>query len=159
MENNYYSIACNDLRCMQFMMDGEFYNQISVCAQQVAEKMLKSVVEVTMPLDDNTEKIMRSHNLKLIYDKIHEQIPNFILDRHGLASLKDYYFDTKYPGDNFVNVTREECNDNLRIAYDVVEEVNRFRRENSLGVESVVRKLYETEATVEPVELKELTFG
>lgn len=141
VENNYYSIACDDLRCMQFMIDGGFYNQLSVNAQQVAEKMLKSVMEVTVPLDNHTEKIMHGHNLRLIYDQIREHLPDFKLNRYELSALKDYYYDSKYPGDNFVNVTLEECNDNLRIAYDVVEEVNRFRLEHGLAIEPFDRKM------------------
>lgn len=139
--NDYYSIACDDLRCMQFLIDGGFYNQLSAGAQQVAEKMLRSVMELVVPPDDAAQRVMRGHNLKQIYDRIHEQMPDFILDRHALASLKDYYYDTKYPGDNFVNVTREECNDNLQIVYAAVQEVNRFRLENGLKIQQFDQKL------------------
>lgn len=139
IENNYYDIACSDLLCMQFLLDSGCYNQISVHAQQTAEKMLKSVMELAVPPDNDTERIMRGHNLRQIYDKIHAFLPDFELNRHELSSLKDYYYDTKYPGDNFTNVTQEECNDNLRIAYDVVAQVNEFRLGNGLKINQFIR--------------------
>ncbi|MCM1106365.1 MAG: HEPN domain-containing protein [Blautia sp.] len=141
MENNYYDIACYDLQCMQIMIDTGMYNRISVDAQQIAEKMLKSVLELCIPLDDHVEKLMRGHNLKQLYLQIHNALPDFVLDQHDLASLKDYYFDAKYPGDNFVNVTYAECCDNVRIAYDVAEAVNRFRIANQLQVKSFTREM------------------
>lgn len=139
MKNEYYDIACTDLKYVQFRLDSEFYNQISVDAQQVAEKMLKSVLELVTPLDDSVDKLMRSHNIRAIYDKIAEFQPDFTLDRHALSTLMDYYFDAKYLGDNFVLVDKGACSENLEIMYDVIEEVNHFRSENGLEVSSFER--------------------
>lgn len=48
------------------------------------------------------EKLMRGHNLRALYDEIHKNEPDFVLDRKQLSMLKDYCFDAKCPGDNFV---------------------------------------------------------
>ena len=44
MKNDYYEIAYNNLLYLQATLGLPFYNDIVVLAQQVAEKMLKSVV-------------------------------------------------------------------------------------------------------------------
>lgn len=49
MKNEYYDIACGDLEYLHFGLASHNYNRISVDAQQVAEKMLKSVLELACP--------------------------------------------------------------------------------------------------------------
>ena len=103
--------------------------------------ILKSVLEQLAPsTDDSVDKLMHSHNLRAIYDKSHAIESAVNLDRRALAMLKDYYFDAKYPGDSFVTVTKEECTENIGIMYDVIEEVNRFRKCNNLPVVEVKRQ-------------------
>lgn len=135
MKNDYYAIAINDLRYLELTLNTQFYNNISVGAQQVVEKLLKSVLEQLVPAtDSHVDKLMTSHNLRAIYDKIHDVYPTFTLDRRGLSMLKDYYYDAKYPGDSFVTVTKSECEENVQIMYDTIEQVNKFRKENDLEI-------------------------
>ncbi|MEG0963341.1 MAG: hypothetical protein RSF88_10855 [Lachnospiraceae bacterium] len=42
---DYYTIAYNDLRYLQLTLGTDFYNQIAVAAQQIVEKMLRSISE------------------------------------------------------------------------------------------------------------------
>ena len=135
MKNDYYCIAMNDLKYLEVTLNTNFYNNISVGAQQVSEKMLKSVLEQVAPATDlEVDRALKSHNLRAIYDKIQEFDTTIVLDRKELSMLKDYYFDAKYPGDNFVTVTKAECNDNLKIMYNVIEQVNKFRKSNNLEI-------------------------
>lgn len=110
MKNDYYAIACEDLKYLQVTLSSTYYNQISVQAQQVAEKMLKSVAERTCT---DIEKLMGSHNLRGLYDAIHQHETQFCLDRGKLSMLKYFYFDAKCLGNNFVTVSREECQECL----------------------------------------------
>lgn len=50
-------------------------------------------------------------------------------DRGVLSMLKDFYFDAKYPGDNFVVVDREICEACLDTMYDCIREVHKIREE------------------------------
>lgn len=127
--NDYYEIACNDLLYLQATLDTGLYNQIAVQAEQVTEKMLKSVAERYCV---GIEKLMNTHNLRGIYDQIHKALPSFVLDRHRLSTLKDLYFDAKYPGDNFVEVDEELCTECLSIMYETIEAVTKARE--SLGL-------------------------
>lgn len=138
MKNDYYDIAYNNWRYLEIGLSYPMYNDLAVSAQQVAEKMLKSAVEHTCI---DVESLLKSHNLRALYDKIHQAEPDFVLDRNALSTLKDYYFDAKYPGDNFVSVTREECQECLEIMYDVIEQVNQLRNRLGLYTEHIPRKM------------------
>ena len=141
MKNDYYEIAINNLRYLEVTLHTPYYNEISVGAQQVVEKMLKSVLEQLVPATDaGKDKLMHSHNLRALYDKIHELDSTFNLDRRGLSMLKDYYYDAKYPGDSFITVTKDECTENVEIMYDAVDAVNAFRKRNGLEVIGVKRQ-------------------
>lgn len=94
MKNDYYDVAINDLLYLQVTLNTPYYNNIAVNAQQVAEKMLKSVAERVCV---GVEKLMHTHNLRALYTEIHKIEPDFILDKGSLSMLKDLYFDAKYP--------------------------------------------------------------
>ena len=64
MKNDYYEIAYNNLLYLQATLGLPFYNDIVVLAQQVAEKMLKSVVE---RVSAESIPLMHSHNLRTLY--------------------------------------------------------------------------------------------
>lgn len=141
MKNDYYEIAYTNLRFLEHAFVTDFYNDIAVNCQQVVEKMLKSVIdEVASSQDCEIDRLMKSHNLRALYDEIHKIVPYFVLDRGSLSMLKDYYFDAKYPGENFVTVTREECQDCVDILYTVIEQVNKFREKNNLSVYEIKKK-------------------
>lgn len=94
MKNDYYDIACNDLEYLQATLHLKFFNQFAIASQQIAEKMLKSVAEVTCV---GIEKLMTTHNLRAIYTEINKVESDFILDKGKLSMLKDFYFDAKCP--------------------------------------------------------------
>ena len=48
--------------------------------------------------------------------------------------LKDYYYDARYPGDNFVIVTVDELREALEIMLAVVEAVNEWRISHKLEI-------------------------
>lgn len=145
MRNDYYDIAYNNLLYLEHALSTNFYNDIVVGAQQVSEKMLKSVLEQVCDMQDDVDKLLRSHNLRAIYDRIKMEVGDFSLDRGELSILKDYYFDAKYPGDNFVNVTREECAECLEMMYRVIEETNRFRMKNQMEIKNIEKKTLQYE--------------
>lgn len=128
-QNSYYSIGCNEFYYLRDSVNEKYCNPAAVQAQQVAEKMLKSVAESVCT---GIEKLMSSHNLRALYDAIHREEPGFILDRNALSMLKDYYFDAKYPGDNYVDVTVSELREALKVMLSVVEAVEQWRVNHGL---------------------------
>ena len=138
MKNEYYSITYNDLLYLQATLHLPFYNNIAVNAQQVAEKVLKSVVEIVSP---DAEGILKTHNLRGLYNEISKYLPTFELNQWKLSMLKDIYFDAKYPGDNFMEIDQKTCDECLSIMYDTIEAVNQFRAQEGLDI-FTFNKLY-----------------
>ena len=131
MKNDYYSIAMEDLLYVQTTLNTEFYNNISIMCQQISEKLLKSVAELECT---DIDKLMQSHNLRALYTEIRKVRSDFILDPKELSMLKDYYYDAKYPGDNFVVVDKISCEENLQVMYNVLKEVTEYREKENLEV-------------------------
>ena len=131
VKNDYYSIACNDYKYLLRNLDSDFYNNMAVACQQICEKALKSVLVCVNP---DVKSILNSYNLRQIYSAIdEEELIN--LDIAKLSLLKDYYFEVRYPGDSFTNVSKKEFEIAYLTVLDVLNEVNKWRIKHNLEVE------------------------
>ena len=126
IKNSYLDIAENDLRYLESVLEtgSTFYNQMSVQCQQVAEKFLKGYVD-RLFLNEDVSDLLRKHNMKKIAAKLNQLDPDLNLDTIGLAYLTDFYYDARYPGDDFYTVTKEEFDKCLSIMYDTVEKLKK----------------------------------
>ena len=124
IKNNYLDIAENDLQYLEAVLKtgNTFYNQLAVQCQQVAEKFLKGYLDRTL-LEEDVSDLLRKHNMKRIAAKLNEIKPELKLDTIGLAYLTDFYFDARYPGDDFYTVSKEEFEKCLAIMYDTVNQL------------------------------------
>jgi HEPN domain-containing protein len=107
IQNDYYHIACNDLEYLDAVKYLPFYNQHCIACQQICEKLLKHIIMISYAGDDK-ERYLKSHSLRTLYRAIHSSITEFILPEEELAILTDYYFDAKYPGNDFFTANEEE---------------------------------------------------
>ena len=124
IKNTYLDIAENDLQYLESVLKtgNTFYNQLAVQCQQVAEKFLKGYLDRTV-LEEDVSDLLRKHNMKKIASKLNDMNPGLKLDTVGLAYLTDFYFDARYPGDDFYTVSKEEFEKCLSIMYDTVEKL------------------------------------
>lgn len=124
IRNSYIDIAENDLQYLESVLKtgNTFYNQLAVQCQQVAEKFLKGYLDRTV-LEEDMSDLLRKHNMKKIASKLNDMNPGLKLDTVGLAYLTDFYFDARYPGDDFYTVSKEEFEKCLSIMYDTVEKL------------------------------------
>ena len=124
IKNNYLDIAENDLQYLEAVLKtgNTFYNKLAVQCQQVAEKFLKGYLDRTL-LEEDVSDLLRKHNMKRIAAKLNEIKPELKLDTIGLAYLTDFYFDARYPGDDFYTVSKEEFEKCLAIMYDTVNQL------------------------------------
>ncbi len=124
IRNTYIDIAENDLQYLESVLKtgNTFYNQLAVQCQQVAEKFLKGYLDRTV-LEEDVSDLLRKHNMKKIASKLNDMNPGLKLDTVGLAYLTDFYFDARYPGDDFYTVSKEEFEKCLSIMYDTVEKL------------------------------------
>lgn len=107
--NSYLAIAYRNIETNKKMLEWGDYNDSVRYSQQVVEKVLKHLLETTC--DAEVTKFMKLHKLKILYSEVMKknikELPEVNTDT--LAALTDYYFDTNYPGDNFVLVEKEEA--------------------------------------------------
>lgn len=134
---SFYNLAINDFLYLQENLNNSFFNSITFQIQQITEKLLKSVFELVCV--ENLQ-LLNTNNLRAIYVEINKVDNTFILNKGDLSMLKDMYFDTRYPCDNFVIVTGKECNEMLNIMYDTFEMVNSFRQRRDMSIFLFSRK-------------------
>ena len=112
--NSYKELALYDLKSAKANYDYALWNKVGRECQQVCEKYLKHYLEKKHLL---SESLQRSHNLK----KLIRAIPGFAQEMYAKMSLiGDYYFDTNYPGDDFLELDQEMADEALEIAQNLV---------------------------------------
>lgn len=124
IKNTYLDIAENDLQYLESVLaaGSTFYNQLAVQCQQVAEKYLKGYLDKLL-VDEDVTDLLRKHNMKKIASKLNAMKTGLELDTIGLAYLTDFYYDARYPGDDFYNVTKDDFNKCLSVMYDTVNKL------------------------------------
>lgn len=88
-------------------------------------KILKGYLD-RMLLEEDVSELLRKTSLKKIAAKLNDIKPELKLDTIGLAYLTDFYFDARYPGDDFYTVSKEEFEKCLAIMYDTVKKLKSF---------------------------------
>ncbi|HJB45514.1 MAG TPA: HEPN domain-containing protein [Candidatus Mediterraneibacter surreyensis] len=128
IKNTYIDIAENDLEYLEAVLKtgNTFYNQLAVQCQQVAEKFLKGYLD-NLLLEEDVTDLLRKNNMKKIAARLNELKPDLKLDTVGLAYLTDFYFDARYPGDDFYTVSKEEFEKCLAIMYDTVKKLKTIK--------------------------------
>ncbi len=102
------------------------YNWPAVIFAQAAEKLLKAVIETEFAEDSQCISLMRTHNLRTIVAKILEKFPDVKLSSKDCKWLGDFYFDARYPGDDFIRVTLEDGLEAMRIVENILIEVEKI---------------------------------
>lgn len=127
IKNTYLDIAENDLQYLESLLkiESTFYNQLAVQCQQVADKFLKGYLD-KIAVEEDVSDLLRKHNMKRIASRLNEMIPGLNLDTIGLAYLTDFYFDARYPGDDFYTVTKDDFDKCLSIMYDTVDKLKAY---------------------------------
>ena len=134
--NNDYLFLFNDIR-----RTSNNNNNCAVIAQQICEKLLKSIL-VKVNAD---AVILRSHNLKRICDTIKDEIE---IERESylyLSTLSDFYFDARYPGDDFILVSDEDIEMSFKVTHELHSVVNSWHRNKNLSntdlFENAIKKM------------------
>ncbi|MGL5675998.1 MAG: HEPN domain-containing protein [Cellulosilyticaceae bacterium] len=102
------------------------YNWPVVIFSQAAEKILKAVIETKFADDSSCIALMRTHNLRTIVAKIVERYPEAKLSSKDCKWLGDFYFDARYPGDDFIVVTLQDAVEAEEIVACILQEVEKI---------------------------------
>lgn len=113
-KNSYLSIACDDIKHYVFSMKGkDRWPSIIYLGQQAVEKMLKGLLKEVFD-EDKDSNSFRTHSIKALLSKLEEYIN---LDNYytNIILADGYYFDIRYPGDNFFTPSERDYN-NMYVA-------------------------------------------
>ncbi|MBP3887350.1 MAG: HEPN domain-containing protein [Cellulosilyticum sp.] len=131
----YRDIAENDLLWAKSSMNigdqmGQ-YNMVVVQAQQSAEKFMKGFINDFMNEGGKHDKDLVTHNLRKMALLINEFVGEKILNPIECKYLGDWYFDARYPGDNYTEVRdREEAEYSIQLAEKIrdalYEQINKI---------------------------------
>lgn len=97
-----------------------WYNLFAAECAQIIEKMLKGILSISKLPENTSPHILDIHSLQVLTRTLHSIYPNTI-NAQNASWLSDYYFDTKYPGDNFVEVSKYDAEQILSITKDLAE--------------------------------------
>ncbi|MCL2792149.1 MAG: HEPN domain-containing protein [Spirochaetaceae bacterium] len=107
--NNYKDLALYDIQSAKANYEFGLWNKVGRECQQACEKYVKHYLQENHLL---TEELERTHNLK----KLIKVIPNYDKKMYkDLSIVGDYYFETNYPGDNFIILDREMADEAMDI--------------------------------------------
>lgn len=140
MKADYYSIACNDLQYfinigMQDLREQEHpypYNNVAIQVQQIVEKLLKYVCEF---LGVDEESYSRIHSLGRLYKYIRDKGFTVSVDWGKLLYLSGLYYVARYPGDEYVEVSREEALDCVSVLESLLLWLIEFRKGYGLSTD------------------------
>lgn len=137
---NYYSLALNDYNYLQFGRKTDLYNNIAIQSEQVVEKYLKHLVNEFCI--DNREAVaaLKTHNLNKLYRILLEEGIDLGVERAELSLLKDYYFNARYPGDNFIMVTKEEAIECLELVDYIKDRVEEYLISQGYSTKTGIKK-------------------
>ena len=128
--NSYYALAQNDYLYLQNGRNTGLYNNIAVQSQQVVEKYLKHLVDTFCVDNSEANNALKTHNLIKIYKILMDSGVDLKVNKGELSLLKDFYFNARYPGDDFIEVTQDEANDCLNIVEEVKQKVEDYLTKN-----------------------------
>lgn len=109
--NSYYGIGKNNyLYASEHILEHSMsscYNADIVLFSEASENLLKSVVELFLN-DVTIVKLLNTHNQRALYNKVVEKY-SLSITIIECKWLGDFYFDARYPGDNFMLAAKEDA--------------------------------------------------
>lgn len=125
INNSYRSLADNEYLYMKASIEvarklGN-YNILAAQCAQICEKYLKAIIVEKLIMDANNKELLQTHNLRSILSKIKE-VYSIEITLREVKYVGDYYFDARYPGENFTTVDEEAISDCIEITEKVRSE-------------------------------------
>lgn len=127
----HYDFAENDYQFFKRAYDaGNYGNSMGAMAQNICEKYLKHLVEEYFPSDSKEkfqekQQALRTHNLSRLLNFLEKNMGMCIAEevQDKLQLIDGYYFSTRYPGDNAVELTQRnirQCMEAINLCRDQV---------------------------------------
>ena len=111
----YKEIAEDDFIGAKKLAEFEMWNLAGQHLQQACEKQFKSYLEENNKLNID---LSRTHNLR----KLLREIGGYEDDFYKTAALiENYYFDTKYPGEDYIELTKQDIGSAIEFYNDLLK--------------------------------------
>ena len=117
----YKEIAGEDFKAAKILFEAKMWNESGQLLQQACEKQLKNYLEENNKLDIS---LARTHNLRKLLREIGGYEEDFY---KTIALVENYYFDTKYPGEDYIELTEQD----IEAAIEFYEELLEFLADKS----------------------------
>lgn len=107
-----------DLKCAKILLEHEGGNEVvAFHCQQAIEKALKAII---LYLYATLES---GHSLLYLCKKVITKISQFDKHLNGCIFVNQYYIETRYPNENSIIVSKEEANNCIKIAENILLDV------------------------------------
>lgn len=117
---NYYDFAIKDYNMMELAYNSgsDDYDSIVVFGQQYLEKAFKHLLEI------KCGEIYKHHKITIIVQKL--GIVDFLMHEDYFRKIQDYYFDKRYPGENYVETSKYECDHLVKFIREMKPTIESF---------------------------------
>ena len=107
---SYFDIAQDDLKAATEMLRAQMYNHATRLCQQYIEKVFKECIHKYGKNGDDL-MLLHTHRLAKLATRCGEIVAKLFdkLEMAFFRELTDFYFDTNYPGENYIKVSQEEA--------------------------------------------------
>ena len=130
--NSYLALAKRDLQNAKELFDVTTtgYNLVVRLSQQAVEKIMKHFIEELG--FEKFRPLLSSHNTVSLYSAILELgvLSEDFATKREMIILKSYYFDTDYPGENYIEIDRHSAKDALNFAQGFVDEILEYEHDS-----------------------------
>lgn len=147
--NSYWGIAEQDYtyakQILGFSKEINSFNKVVSTCAQAAGGYLKSIIEYCFTAEEDAIPLLRTHNLRAIYNRITTKY-RLEISSKDCKWLGDFYFDTRYPGDNFVIASKEDAEECLQLVEIIRQDALRILEQEEKSRKEIRNKLKELSA-------------
>lgn len=119
----YGYIAMKDLKAAE--MNVEMCPHISAqCSHAAVEKMLKHLILVYKEDSSERREMLKKHKPRVLIRYLNIDLLNSFTSQ--LAEFDTFYYETRYPGEEYYDVTVEQARDMLSIAHNLCADAITF---------------------------------
>lgn len=131
--NSYFELGLSDFKFSLYGYEEKEYNQVCSLGVQSIEKFLKAIIEVKSIGSDAS--LLKTHNLKILIKEVNSVVQDFMPDVSGIYQISSYYFDVRYPGDNFYEPDKQDAILVTETAYEVYQKVCKVLNKEMINID------------------------
>lgn len=128
----YFTRAENDFQFLHFAYNNNRIDDaMAYLSQNICERYLKHVIDVFCR-DVDTSNVLRTHSLRVLSKFIKQNMLNFDCDWNKILKCDGYYFSARYPGNDAVEVDKDDIQDCWEAVVETRTSVISFLEKNSI---------------------------